>query len=35
MKSGIEKKKARWGWIFVLPAIIYFSIFSFFPIINA
>ncbi|HNW45851.1 MAG TPA: sugar ABC transporter permease [Thermotogota bacterium] len=35
MKSGIEKKKARWGWFFVLPAIIYFSIFSFFPIINA
>jgi multiple sugar transport system permease protein len=35
MKSGIKSKKARWGWFFVLPAIIYFSIFSFYPIANA
>jgi len=35
MRSGIEKKKARWGWFFVLPAIAYFSIFSFYPIANA
>src|SRR5690606_24496985 len=24
-----------WGWVFVLPALIYFAIFSFYPIINA
>jgi len=34
-KTGIEKKKARWGFIFTIPAIIFFSIFSFYPIINA
>ena len=30
-----EKKKARWGWVFVSPGIIFFAIFSFFPILNA
>ena len=34
-KSGLEWKLARWGWIFVSPAILFFSIFSFYPIINA
>ncbi|MCL2319025.1 MAG: sugar ABC transporter permease [Treponema sp.] len=34
-KSGLERKLARWGWIFVSPAILFFSIFSFYPIINA
>ncbi|GHV41506.1 sugar ABC transporter permease [Spirochaetia bacterium] len=34
-KSGLEWKLARWGWLFVLPAIAFFSIFSFYPIINA
>jgi len=33
--SGIEKKLARWGFLFVLPAILFFSVFSFFPILNA
>jgi multiple sugar transport system permease protein len=33
--EGIEKKQARWGLIFVLPAILFFSVFSFFPILNA
>jgi multiple sugar transport system permease protein len=33
--SGLERKLARWGWYFVLPAIVFFSIFSFYPIINA
>jgi len=32
---GIEKKQARWGLIFVTPAIIFFSVFSFYPILNA
>ena len=34
-KSGLERKLARWGWYFVSPAILFFSIFSFYPIINA
>jgi multiple sugar transport system permease protein len=33
--AGIEKKQARWGFIFVIPAILFFSVFSFFPILNA
>jgi multiple sugar transport system permease protein len=33
--GGIEKKQARWGFIFVLPAILFFSVFSFYPILNA
>jgi len=32
---GIEKKQSRWGLIFVTPAIIFFSVFSFYPILNA
>lgn len=32
---GMEKKQARWGFLFVLPAILFFSIFSFYPILNA
>jgi len=32
---GIEKKQARWGFIFVLPSMLFFSLFSFYPIINA
>lgn len=34
-KSGLERKLGRWGWYFVTPAIIFFSVFSFYPIINA
>jgi multiple sugar transport system permease protein len=34
-KRGLEKKLARWGWYFVLPAIVFFSVFSFYPILNA
>jgi len=32
---NIERKKARWGWIFVAPTLIFFSLFSFYPIFNA
>ena len=32
---GIERRKARWGWIFVLPSLVFFSLFSFYPILNA
>ena len=37
-KSGnfsYEQKKAKWGWIFTAPGILFFSVFSFYPIINA
>lgn len=34
-KSGLERKLARWGWYFVLPSIVFFSVFSFYPILNA
>jgi multiple sugar transport system permease protein len=33
--GGIEKKQARWGFLFVCPAILFFSVFSFYPILNA
>jgi len=32
---GIEKKKALWGWIFVIPAIVLFLLFSLYPMIDA
>jgi len=32
---GIEHKKARWGWIFIIPSLVFFSLFSFYPILNA
>lgn len=34
-KPGIEQKKARWGSIFVIPSILFFSLFSFYPIFTA
>jgi len=33
--GGIERRKARWGWMFVLPALAFFGLFSFYPIFNA
>jgi multiple sugar transport system permease protein len=32
---GMEKKLARWGLAFVLPAVVFFTVFSFYPIANA
>jgi len=32
---SIERQKARWGWIFVAPSLIFFSLFSFCPILTA
>lgn len=32
---SIERQKARWGWIFVAPSLIFFSLFSFYPIFTA
>ena len=33
--GGIEKKQSRWGFIFVAPAILFFTVFSFYPILTA
>lgn len=33
--KGIERKKARWGWVFVTPAILMFLLFSLYPMLNA
>jgi multiple sugar transport system permease protein len=35
MAKSLEKKTAIWGWIFVTPSIVFFALFSFYPIINA
>lgn len=35
LNRGIEHQKNRWGWIFVVPALIFFTFFSFYPIFNA
>ncbi|MGE4584999.1 MAG: carbohydrate ABC transporter permease [Sphaerochaeta sp.] len=32
---GIERKQARWGLLFTVPSLLFFSLFSFYPIINA
>ncbi len=34
-RVSYEAKKARWGWIFTAPGIVFFAIFSFYPILNA
>ena len=34
-KKSLEKKFAVWGWLFVIPALLFFTLFSFYPIINA
>jgi multiple sugar transport system permease protein len=35
MAKSLEKKIAIWGWIFVTPSLLFFALFSFYPIINA
>lgn len=32
---SIEKKEARWGFLFTVPCLIFFAVFSFYPIISA
>lgn len=34
-RYSIEQMKARWGWFFVTPAIIFFLLFSLYPMLNA
>ena len=31
----LERKKASWGFVFTIPAIVFFAIFSFYPMANA
>ncbi len=33
--GGLERNRARWGWAFVAPGLLFFSIFSFYPMLNA
>jgi len=33
--SSLEGRQARWGWVFVAPGIVFFSLFSLYPILNA
>lgn len=33
--GGLESKRARWGWVFVAPGLVFFSVFSFYPMFNA
>lgn len=33
--ASLEARQNRWGWFFVAPGILFFSIFSFYPILNA
>ena len=34
-KYSIERKQAKWGLLFTLPCLLFFAVFSFYPIINA
>lgn len=34
-KYSIERKQARWGFAFTIPCLIFFAVFSFYPIISA
>ena len=34
-KGGIESRKNRWGWVFIIPSLVFFTFFSFYPILNA
>ncbi len=34
-KGGIESRKNLWGWVFIFPSLVFFSFFSFYPILNA
>ena len=34
-KGGIERQKNRWGWRFIFPSMVFFTLFSFYPILNA
>jgi multiple sugar transport system permease protein len=31
----LERDRSRWGWVFVAPGLLFFSVFSFYPMLNA
>jgi len=34
--SGVlERNRSRWGWVFTAPGLVFFALFSFYPILNA
>jgi len=35
MVGGLERDRSKWGWVFVAPGLVFFSIFSFYPMFNA
>jgi multiple sugar transport system permease protein len=35
VNRGIEQRKNRWGLIFIVPSLLFFTFFSFYPIFNA
>ena len=34
-RSPVKKQQDRWGFLFAVPALAFFSVFSFYPILNA
>ncbi|OHD27194.1 MAG: ABC transporter permease [Spirochaetes bacterium GWB1_59_5] len=33
--GALERDRSKWGWAFVAPGLVFFSIFSFYPMLNA
>ncbi|PKL08282.1 MAG: sugar ABC transporter permease [Spirochaetae bacterium HGW-Spirochaetae-7] len=31
----LERNRSKWGWLFVAPGLVFFSVFSFYPMLNA
>lgn len=34
-RRGICERRGRWGWAFVLPSLVFFGLFSIYPVLNA
>ncbi|MCX8012807.1 MAG: sugar ABC transporter permease, partial [Rectinema sp.] len=34
-RHSLERKRNRWGWLFVLPGVMFFATFSLYPVLNA
>jgi multiple sugar transport system permease protein len=34
-RRSLEKGRSAWGWFYIAPGIVFFSIFSFYPMVNA
>lgn len=35
LTTSVQGRQAIWGWVFVIPALVFFSVFAFYPIGNA